>query len=140
MLRYPVICLLFLLSFKSFGNNSIPPELPKKIITITINPNGIIYMGPDTIGTNLLAEKLQERLWRSYLGNDKMYDEIKIVLAGEVLMGVRGTALDAIKRAQQETIKDICLQKFKRLYENLDTRQQSKLMKQFPVLFQELHW
>jgi hypothetical protein len=69
-----------------------------------------------------------------------MYDEIQVVLNGEVLMGVKGAALDAIQLAQKNALRDICLQKFKKLYENIDPAQQRKLQRQFPVLFQEIHW
>jgi hypothetical protein len=122
---------------KSFSHEKI---IPPKIITITVNPNGVVYMGVDTLTTDVLATTLQERLWRSYLGTGKMYDSIRLVLNGEVLMGVKGAALDAIQLAQQNALKDICLQKYKSLFENISSRQQKRLRQQFPVLFQKIAW
>lgn len=97
-------------------------------------------MGPDTIYVADLAADLQERLWKSWLSTGKMYDRIEIKLRGEVLMGVRGAALDAIKEAQGKTLTAVCLQKYKQNYEMLTAKQKQKLKRQFPVLFQELHW
>ena len=111
-----------------------------KIIGIIVNANGEVYIGRDTIGVSDLAAEIQNRLWKSYLGTDKMYDSIKIEFRGEVLMGTRGAALDAVKLAQKNALTDICLQKYKRLFENCSSLQQKKIRKQFPVLFQELHW
>jgi hypothetical protein len=140
MLRFVLLAAVAFLPVAGFSNSHPVIPLKKNVITITLNPNGMVYMGPDTISTDQLAEKLQERLWRRYLGNDRMYDEIQVVLNGEVLMGVKGAALDAIQLAQKNALRDICLQKFKKLYENIDPAQQRKLQRQFPVLFQEIHW
>ncbi|MEO6613019.1 MAG: hypothetical protein ABIT05_11070 [Chitinophagaceae bacterium] len=138
MLRY--ICFLLVMAMPASKGFSHEKTLPPKIITITVNPNGVVYMGVDTLTTDVLATTLHERLWRSYLGNDKMYDSIRVVLNGEVLMGVKGAALDAILQAQQGALKEICLQKYKRLFENIDSRQQKRIRKQFPVLFQKIKW
>lgn len=138
MFRHLAICLLALLPLASLAND--PSTVSKKIINITVNPNGMIYMGPDTIYVDQLSAKLQDRLWRKYLGNDRMYDAIEVIMSGEVLMGVRGAVLDAIQLAQKNALRDICLQKFKKLYDNISEGQQKKLQKQFPVLFQEIHW
>ena len=113
---------------------------PQKIITITINADGIIFMDRDTLSTDDLAATLKERLWKSYLGNGKMYDSIKIKFAGEVLMGVRGSALDAIELARQNALKELCIQKYKKLFKNLSSIQKKKIKRQFPVLFQKLQW
>jgi len=140
MFRYAAFCFItLLLVVKGFSNDRSPAP-PVKIITITVNANGTVYMGTDTIGTDQLATTLHERLWRSYLGNDKMYDSIKIEWSGEVLMGVKGAALDAVQLAQQNTLKDLCLQKYKRLFEAIGSRQQKRIRKQFPVLFQKMQW
>ncbi len=138
MLRY--LFLSFILAMPAAKGFSHERVSPPKIITITVNPNGVVYMGVDTLTTDALATTLHERLWRSYLGNGKMYDSIRLVLNGEVLMGVKGAALDAIQLAQQNALKDICLQKYKRLFENTSSLQQKRIRKQFPVLFQKIEW
>ena len=140
MSRIISICLFLITPMRSIGSPAGPPCVAKKIITITVNPNGLIYMGPDTIGTNQLAAKLHERLWRKYLGNDRMYDEIQVTVSGEVLMTVQGAVTEAIQLAQKNALRDICLQKFKKLYDNIDSGQQKKLQRQFPILFQEVHF
>ena len=113
---------------------------PPKIITINIEPGGRVFMGPDTIYVAGLAADLQERLWKSWLSTGKMYESIKVNFRGEVLMGVKGAALDAIKEAQNKTLTEVCLEKYKVVFENLSAKQKQRLKKQFPVLFQEMHW
>jgi hypothetical protein len=120
-----------------------PRELHFKVprdITIAIDPNGFAYIGRDTLTIDKLAFEVQQRLWKSYLGTGKMYDHIKIELRGEVLMGTRGSALDAIKQGQEKALAELCVLKFKKEYNNLSEAQQRKLQKQFPVLFQPLQW
>ena len=124
---------------KGFSNDKIP-DIPIKVITITVNGSGNVFMGKDTLTTDILAAELKERLWKSYLGNGRMYDQIELVLQGEVLMGVKGAALDAIKEAQGKALKELCIEKYKKPFENLSAAQQKKVKRQFPVLFQELHW
>ena len=113
---------------------------PTRTITITIDADGFAYIGRDTINIDKLAAELQQRLWKSWLGTGKMFDSIRIIFSGEVLMGVRGSALDAIKEGQDRALKEICIQQYKRTYERLTSSQRRKVKKQFPVLFQELHW
>ena len=110
-----------------------------KIIGIIVNTRGEAYIGRDTLQLSDLAAEVQERLWKSYLGTDKMYDSIKIEFIDGVLAGTREAALDAIRLAQKNALTEICLQKYKRLFENCSSGQQRKIQKQFPVLFQELH-
>ena len=133
MFRYVLTVLLL----SACINSNASPRL--KIINIVINANGDVFIGRDTLQVSQLAGEVQERLWKSYLGASKMYDSIKIVFIGDVLMKIRGAALEAIKLAQKNALTAISLEKHKRLFENCSSREQKKIRKQLPVLFQELH-
>ena len=109
---------------------------PDKSITIIVNEKGNALIGRDTLAIDQVAAELQKRLWKSYMGTGKMYGAIHLQFSGEVLMGVRGAAMDAIKLAQKNVLTEVCLQLHKKLFENLSSRQQEKIQKQFPVLFQ----
>ncbi len=119
--------------------NSFIPS-PPKILTITVHPDGNVSIGKDTVYIDDLAKEVKERLWKSYLGTGKMYDLIKVKFAGEVLMGVKGSSLDAIKEGQDKALRELCIQKYKKPWDKLNSTQKAKVKKQFPVLFQELHW
>ena len=110
---------------------------PGRSITIHVNSDGHSIIGKDTMTLEQLSVELQKRLWKSYMGTGVMYSRIQLVFNGEVLMGVRGSAMDAIKLAQKNTLNDVCVQIHKKLYDALTSHQQEKLKKQFPVLFQE---
>jgi D-serine dehydratase len=109
---------------------------PDKSITIIVNEKGRALIGRDTLAIDQLADELQKRLWKSYMGTGKMYGAIHLQFTGEVLMGARGSVMDAIKEAQKKALTEVCLQLHKNLFEKLTSRQQKKIQKQFPVLFQ----
>lgn len=109
---------------------------PGKIISITVNEKGQAFIGRDTLAPEQLTAELQKRLWKSYTGTGEMYGAIHLQFSGEVLMGVRGASMDAIKQAQKNALTDICLEKHKKLFDALSSGQQKRIEKQFPVLFQ----
>jgi biopolymer transport protein ExbD len=111
-------------------------HVPGKIISISIDENGRALMGRDTLALEQLTTELQKRLWKSYTGTGKMYDAIHLQFTEQVLMGVRGSAMDAIKQAQKNALIEICLEKHKKLFDALSPGQQKRIEKQFPVLFQ----
>lgn len=111
--------------------------ISEKFITVVVKPNGNVIIGRDSLNMDQLADELQRRLWKGYMGTGKMYDGIKLSFEGEVLMGIRNSAMDAIEKAQKKVLTEVCLEKHKKLFENLSTRQQAKIKRQFPVLFQE---
>jgi len=41
-----------------------------------------------------------------------------------------------IQEGQRKALTQVCLQKYKNLFERIDSKKQAKLKKQFPVLFQ----
>ncbi len=140
MYRLLLLCCVSLFCLRS--NAGLPTDQirPLQSISITVEPGGRVFMGPDTIYVADLAADLQERLWKSWLSTSKMYERIEITFRGEVLMGIKSATLDAIKEAQNKTLIAVCLQKYKQVYEKLSAKQQLKVKKQFPVLFQEFHW
>lgn len=137
--------IVFLLLFCSIGLSTLaagkhPSPSQQKNLTITINDDGSCFIGRDTVYLDKLAFEVQQRLWKSWLGTGKTYDSIIILLSGDVLMGTKSAALDAIKAGREKALNGICVEKFKREYVNLSASQQKKMKNQFPVLFQELHW
>jgi len=127
--------------FVSLAHGKQVSNLPiQKVIKIRVQPNGTIYMDTDTLYAETLAKTLQQRLWKSYTGTGKMYLKIEIVFEGEVLMGTRGSVLDAIKQAQEKALTEVCLQKYRKTFEGLSENQKAKMRKNFPVLFQEIKW
>ena len=112
-------------------------QAQQKTITILVDARSSIIMGRDTTSSEELPKLLAERLWKSYLSTGKMYERIEMITKGEVLMGTRGAVFDAIQRGQQIALKRVCVYKYKKMYEDMDTAQQARVRKKFKVLFQE---
>jgi hypothetical protein len=110
---------------------------PGKTITVIVNANGQAIMGRDTLSMEEMTKELKTRLWKGYLGTGKMADSISLQFANDALMGVRQSATDAVKKAQADALTDLCLEKFKTTFDQLNTNRQDKLRRQFPVLFQQ---
>ena len=109
----------------------------EKNIYINVDEIGIISIGRDTVSSDELARYIQERLFKSYMGTGKMYSKIKLTKTdGQVPEMVMEVVLTEIKAGQQRALTELCLQKHKDFFENISERQQAKLKKQFPVLFQ----
>jgi hypothetical protein len=138
MVRQAFLALFLFTSISSVANNLYPGYRSPHDITIVIDAKGFAYIGRDTLTIDKLAGEVQQRLWKSYMGTGRMYDHINIQMNGEVLMGVRGSAFDAIKQGQQKALTELCIMKYKNEYDKLSASQQRKLQKQFPVLFQPL--
>ena len=109
----------------------------KKTITVIINEKGNAIVGRDTMTLDELTTELQKRLWKSYTGTGKMYDAIYLQYTGDVIMGVKSSAMKAIQQAQKNALKEICLQLYKKLFEDLHKGQQNKIRNRFPILFQQ---
>ena len=116
------------------ANASTP--LANKIITVKVNTAGIISVGRDTISSDDLALYIRERLFKSYTGTGKMYDGIKLIKDGEPESIVFEIVRKEIVNGQKKALNELCLEKYKRLFEDISSRQQDKLKKNFPVLFQ----
>jgi hypothetical protein len=137
MVRRIVVSLIFLIPLFGWANEIETPGPPRKIITIIVDPTGMALIGPDTLYISALAPEVQRRLFKSYMGTGKMYDAIRLEFHGEVLMGTRGAAMDAIKLGQSNALKEVCIHLHKKYFADLTPRQQKKIRRQFPVLFQD---
>lgn len=125
------IMLLFVNKKTSAAN-----PLADKIIIVNVNTAGIISVGRDTISSDDLALYIRERLFKSYTGTGKMYDGIKLVKDGEPENVVFEIVRKEITNGQKKALNELCLEKYKRLFEDISSRQQQKIKKNFPVLFQ----
>ncbi len=132
--------LLILSSFISVMAFARSPEIKNaafKVIHIRINDAGMISDGLDTLSIDDLALYIRERLFKNYSGTGKMYDKIKIDKHGEnVSPIVIDIVVKEIKAGQKAALAELCLHKYKKGYDELASKQQEKVKKQFPVLFQ----
>jgi hypothetical protein len=112
------------------------PVYADKIITVKVNSSGMITVGRDTIGSDDLALYIRERLFKSYTGTGKMYDGIRFVIEGNPQAAVTEVVLKEIANGQKKALIELCIEKYKRVFEDISTRQQGKIRKNFPVLFQ----
>ena len=109
----------------------------EKILLITLRETGLITVGNDRVGSDELARYIQERLFKSYMGTGLMHHKIKLVKTDSHIPDlVTDAVINEIKEGQKRALTELCLQKHRKLYENLSSKQQEKLKKQFPVLFQ----
>jgi len=109
----------------------------EKTITILVNEKGIAYMGVDTLELSEFPEVLQQRLFKSYAGTGKMPASIKLQFTDGVSDKIKNDAIKAVKTAQQNALTELSLQLHKNRYEELSAKQQRKIKRKFPVLFQE---
>lgn len=109
----------------------------EKILLITLQETGLIAVGNDMVGSDELARYIQERLFKSYMGTGLMHHKIKLVKTNPHIPDlVTDAVINEIKEGQKRALTELCLQKHRKLYENLSSKQQQKLKKHFPVLFQ----
>lgn len=136
MAKYFSLISFFFISLSSTAAGNIQTISPQKIITISVNEKGWVMIGRDTLTIDQIPDELQKRLWKSYLGTGKMYDAIHLEFSGQPSAVIQKTTRDAIKEAQGKALTDICLQKHEKRFDDLSSRQQQKIKKHFPVLFQ----
>jgi hypothetical protein len=86
--------------------------------------------------SELLSKELQNRLWRSFMGNGKMPDRIDLQFEESAPAVVRTSIIKSIKEGQEKTLNVLCLHKYKKSSTDIKSKQRSRLQKQFPVLFQ----
>ncbi len=114
------------------------PIPQQKILAVSVDKNGQIYMGRDTLSLDRLPYEVQERLFKSYLGTGKMYDQIQFQRMGDVLPTIIHSTTEAIKDGQQKALREYCVSKYSCPFDKLKANQQVKVRKQYPVLFQDL--
>ena len=134
MTRLLIICSLLF----SFSDIKAIEQPAKKYLDITVSSNTTVFMWPDTLTHLELAKEVQERLWKSYLGTGKMYDEIRITYENGLSDQQKTEVLKAIREGQSKALIEVSLHKNKKRFEELSSRQQNKIKRQFPVLFQSL--
>lgn len=137
MLRFLSLLLIpVLLSINSFAAGADKP-FPEKIIRIKVDERGYAYIGRDTLTIIEITEEIHIRLWKSYLGTSKMPGLILVNYTGNAA-AINQVATDkALKEAQQKTLQEFCVHKYKKRFEEISGKQQKKIKKQFPVLFQQ---
>ena len=137
MTRLIILIAIFFTAIPAKAIRSIKGFPSQKIITINIDEKGRIFIGKDTLTTDQLSDELQKRLWGSYMGTDRMYDAIHLEFSSVVSESILAGVKKAIHEGQKKALTDLCLQKHKKLFEDLNSHQQRKIRKQFPVLFQQ---
>lgn len=131
MLRPLIILLLLLPTIASYSKSSI------RILHIHVAPKEEVSIDGVKIDiSESLSKELQQRLWRSFMGNGKMPDRIDLQFEEAVTAQVKASILKSIKEAQEKTLNLLCLHKYKRSSVDITGKQRSRLKKQFPVLFQ----
>ncbi len=109
----------------------------EKILLVTVDEIGAITVNSDPVGSDILANYIQERLFKSYMGTGDMHDRIKLEKAGNDIPDlITEVIIKEIKEGQKKALTSLCLSKYKQLFTDLDKKRQEKLQKQFPVLFQ----
>jgi hypothetical protein len=131
---------LFFLLLTIVGNlnySSAATLPPEKTLHIKVNESGVISVGRDTLLADDLARYLQHRLFKSYTGTGEMQDKIKLEkISNDVPDMVIEVVIKEIQEGQRKALTELCLLRYKKLFENIEQRKQDKLRKQFPVLFQ----
>lgn len=127
---------VLLLSFLLF-QEVIAKKTGDKVLIVILENTGIVKIGRDTVAVDNIAKYVQERLFKSFLGTGKMHDRILFAkekgMEDEMAVQV---VIKEIKEGQNRALRQICAEKFRKQYDDLDQGRQKKLQKQFPVLFQ----
>ncbi len=108
-------------------------------LEVKVHESGTITVGRDTVGSDELARYIQTRLFKSYLGTGQMPIGIFVTKVTEnVPVVVMEVVVKEVQEGQRRALTELSLEKYKRLYENIDKKKKSRLQKQFPVLFQAI--
>ena len=110
-----------------------PPA--EKLLSISVSENGLISSGAETIPLDKLAMDIKNRLFKSWLSG-KNYTRITFSHSAGLSEAVTGPVLQEIKEGQRLALIAVCLEKYKKRFEDLDAKEQDKLRKKSPVLFQ----
>lgn len=131
--------LLLLMSVFVLPKTSTATVAGKPGLEVVIHESGAITVGRDTVGSDELARYIQQRLFKSYIGTGQMPVGIFVTKANEnVPSMVMEVVVKEVQEGQRKALTQLCLEKYKRLYEHIDKKKKSRLQKQFPVLFQTI--
>ncbi len=125
---------LLLLSIPKLNASVVPAS--ERILEVVVDSEGLITAAGDTITLDKLAHYIQQRLFKAWLSNGKMYTQIRFTKKGEVSETVSDPVLKEIKSGQEQGLTAICLEKYRTRFENLDPGKQASIKKKLPVLFQ----
>ena len=134
-MRFVVFAISFLCAIPRAHSTNTPVE---KILQVSVTESGLIYVGRDTVNSDDLARYIQERLFKSYLGTGQMQREIRFAPTAAVPETVVDVVKQEIEEGQHRALTELCLARYKKKFDTLDTRQQTKIRRQFPVLFQPI--
>lgn len=139
MFSLPLYLILLLGSIHSLNSTASTDFIQKdKIIHVIVDEYGTISVGRDTVTSDELAKYIQVRLFKSYMGTGRMYDQLLFSKENNKVPDVvAAVVLKEMKEGQQKALTQLCLQKYEKLFEDLSKRQQAKVKKTFPVLFQK---
>ena len=129
---------LLLITFIGNLNNTSSVKLPpEKILHIKVDEAGTISVGRDTLLADDLARYVQQRLFKSYISTGEMHSKIKLErISNDVPDMVVEVVIKEIQEGQRRALTELCIFRYKKLFDNIEKRKQDKLRKQFPVLFQ----
>lgn len=106
-------------------------------LEVKVHETGTITVGRDTVGSDELARYIQQRLFKSYMGTGQMPVGIFVTkMTDNVPAEVMEVVVREVQEGQRKALTELCLDKYKRLYQDIDKKKKNKLQKQFPVLFQ----
>ena len=136
MFRYLILCLLVTTTTTNVFSKEHPTTTSPVIISITVKATGGATISGHTYLLDNLHTALQTKMWNKYLSSGKMQDKFKLRFSGEVLMGVRGASMDEILLSQTNTLKKLCMKKYRKEFDQLTTTRQTYIKTKFPILFQ----
>lgn len=108
-----------------------------KTVTVKVLPDQQCFIDGIKVNFWELGIELNKRIWRTFMGNDKMPENIAVVYEGEVDADTKTATIKSVKEAQQRTLTIYSLFKHKKKYEDLPESKKEKIKKQFPILFQQ---
>jgi len=71
------------------------------------------------------------------MSNGKMLQYIRLKIGEGVNGDVRNEVLHAIRKGREQTLTLLSLHKHKKKFEDIGSKKQARIRKQFPVLFRE---
>ncbi len=103
---------LTLISALSTYAGSINPA--EKILLVTIDETGTIKVNNETVGSDYLANYIQERLFKSYLGTGEMHSKIRLTKLSENVPDiVTEVVVKEIKEGLHKALTSVCLTRYK---------------------------
>ncbi len=135
MLRLLTCCIL-LITAPTIPAAAAPSPIIKTI-TVKVLADQQCFIDGYKVNFWELGTELHKRIWRTFMGNDKMPDNVLVVYEGDVNDETKTATLKSVQEAQQRTKTMYALFKYKKKFEDLSDSKKDKIKKQFPILFQQ---